>query len=306
MPRSSVRTNAFKGHDLKLAGVDGRKHQREWLIDLALLTPTLGYLLVFMGLPLTQIALRGFGLLRFEGPSQFTLAFYGKIMGDKIYRDSIVFSLYFSVVTTTLSLILGLVLSVLLRISFPGRHVISVLYKIPLVVPSLMAAFLVLTLIDQGGIISRIISHYGLQWPDLVHDRWATGMIMVLVWHNVPIMIVILSAIMSAIPYDTLDAARNLGATPWQVFRNVTVPLSLSGISAACLLVFINVFGAFAIPSLIGVPYPSAIAVNMSTLVVQRGEWELASALGTLMGAASAVILYGYYRLVRQQETALR
>jgi putative spermidine/putrescine transport system permease protein len=275
-------------------------------VDLALLAPGLGYLLIFMGVPLAQVALRGVGLLRLGEASRFTLAFYQTVLGDKIYRDSIVFTLTFAVVTTVLTLALALVLSALLQVKFPGRYLISVLFKVPLVVPSLVAAFLVLTLIDQGAIIARLVGRYGMEWPDIVHDRRATGMIMVLVWHNVPIMIVILTAIMSAIPTDVLDAARNLGATPWQVFRTITVPLSLSGISAAALLVFINVFGAFSIPSLMGPPYPSALAVLMSGAVVERGEWELASALGTLMAAAAAIILYGYYRLVRRQEAALR
>jgi putative spermidine/putrescine transport system permease protein len=271
-----------------------------------LLAPGLGYLVIFMGLPLVQVALRGIGMLRFGQPSQFTLQFYQTVLGDKIYRDSIVFTLTFAVVTTVLTLALALVLSALLQVKFPGRYLINVLFKVPLVVPSLVAAFLVMTLIGQGAIIARLVGRYGMEWPDIVHDRRATGMIMVLVWHNVPIMIVILSAIMSAIPIDVLDAARNLGATPWQVFRNITVPLSLSGISAATLLVFINVFGAFAIPSLMGPPYPSSLAVLMSGAVVERGEWEIASALGTLMAAAAAIILYGYYRLVRRHEAALR
>jgi putative spermidine/putrescine transport system permease protein len=301
-----LRTSAIKGGDFPTLERNRLGRRGEWLVDLALLAPTLGFLLVFMGLPLVQVAIRGFGLLRMGGDSQFTLAFYEQILSDRIYRDSIVFSLYFSIVTTILSLALALVLSALLQVNFPGRSVISVLYKIPLVVPSLVAAFLVLTLIDQGGIISRVVSLHGMQVPDITHDRWGTGMIMVLVWHNVPIMIVILSAIMASIPRDVLDAARNLGATPWQVFLNVTVPLSMSGISAASLLVFINVFGAFAVPSLIGPPYPSAVAVNMSNAIIQRGAWELASALGTLMAFASGAFLYGYYLLVRGQEAALQ
>ena len=167
------------------------------------------------------------------------------------------------------------------------------------------AAFLVLTIIDQGGIISRALP-YGLEWPELVHDRYGLGIILVLVWHNVPIMTVILSAVMSGIPHDVTAAARNLGASPWQVFRNITVPLSLPGISAAALLVFIGVFGAFSIPSLLGAAYPKAIAVVMSNEVLDRANWGLASALGTIVTALSAILLYVYYRLIRRQEAALR
>src|SRR5256712_13521190 len=103
---------------------------------------------------------------------------------------------------------------------------------------------------------------------DLLHSPYVLCFILALVCHNVPIMTVILSAGMSGISHDVTAAARNLGATPWQVFRNITVPLSLPGISAASLLVFIGVFGAFSIPSLLGAAYPKAIAVVMSNEVL--------------------------------------
>lgn len=282
------------------------RKRREWLVDVLLLAPGLGYLLVFMCVPLAQVVLRGFGLLAIGEPSQLTLGLYREVLANKIDRDSIVFSLYFALGTTIISLILSLVVSALLQIRFPGRFIISVLYKIPLVVPSLVAAFLVLTIIDQGGIIARALQPYGVEWPELVHDRYGLGIILVLVWHNVPIMTVILSAVMSGISHDVTDASRNLGASPWQVFRHVTVPLSLPGISAASLLVFIGVFGAFSIPSLLGAAYPKAIAVVMSNEVLERANWGLASALGTIVTALSAVLLYVYYRLIRHQEAALR
>lgn len=280
--------------------------RRDWMIDAALLAPGLGYLLLFVCVPLAQVVLRSVGLLAFGAPSRFTLAFFQQIVENNLYRNSVLFSLYFAVVTTIVSLALALLVSALLQIRFPGRAIITVLYKIPLVVPSLVAAFLLMTLIDQGGIIARALSRYGLAWPELVHDRWGLGIIMVLVWHNVPIMIVILSAVMSAIPHDLAAAARNLGASPWQVFVNITVPLSLPGISASALLVFIGVFGAFSIPSLLGAPYPQAVAVIMSNELLERANWGLTSALGTLVTATSAVVLYAYYHLIRRQEAAFR
>src|SRR5207249_10353301 len=117
---------------------------------------------------------------------------------------------------------------------------------------------------------------------------------------------VLLSALMSGMPDDVADPGGNLGASPGQVLRNITVPLTLPGISAAALLVFIGVFGAFSIPSLLGAAYPNAIAVVMSNEVLDRANWGLASALGTIVTALSAVLLYVYYRLIRRQEAALR
>jgi len=87
------------------------RRRREWLVDLVLLAPGLGYLLVFMCVPLVQVALRGFGLLAIGEPSQFTLGLYREVLANKIDRDSIIFSLYFALGTTVISLILSLVIS---------------------------------------------------------------------------------------------------------------------------------------------------------------------------------------------------
>jgi putative spermidine/putrescine transport system permease protein len=186
-----------------------------------------------------------------------------------------------------------------MQVRFPGRLLISVLYKIPLVVPSLVAAFLILSLLAPGGILARLVFHWGWGWPQLVYDRRGWGVIITLIWHNVPFMMVIISAVMAGIPQDLIDAARNLGGSPWAVFRHVTVPLSMSGISAAALLVFIQVFGAFAIPSLLESAYPLALPVLMQTEMMDRANWALASALGAVLTIASGIILFLYYRLVQ-------
>jgi ABC-type spermidine/putrescine transport system permease subunit I len=56
----------------------------------------------------------------------------------------------------------------------------------------------------------------------------------------------------------------------------------------------------------VGAAYPKAISVVMSTEVLDRANWALASALGTIVTVLSAVLLYAYYRLIRHQEAALR
>ena len=133
----------------------------------------------------------------------------------------------------------------------------------------------------------------------------ALGIVIVLLWHNIPITILIVSAVAAAIPRDVVEAARNLGASPWQVFGHVIVPLCIPGISAAALLVFIDSFGTFAIPSLIGPAFPRAISVMMTTEFLQHANWGLASALGVVMIVTTAIVLVLYYRLlIRMREQA--
>lgn len=275
-----------------------RRRRDNW-ITLLLLAPGVGFLALFLVVPLAQVFLRSVGLAAVGQASRFTWEYYRQFWGEPQYRDGFFFSLWLGVASTVISLATALAFSALIQIRFPGRLLISVLYKIPLVVPSLVAAFLILSLIGPGGILARLVFHWGWAWPRLVYDRWGWGVIMVLVWHNVPFMMVIISAVMASIPHDVLDAARNLGASPWAVFRFVTVPLSLSGISAATLLVFIQVFGAFAVPSLLESAYPTALPVIMQIEMMDHANWALASALGAVLTLASGLILFLYYRLVQ-------
>jgi putative spermidine/putrescine transport system permease protein len=135
-------------------------------------------------------------------------------------------------------------------------------------------------------------------WPALIHDRLGIGIIVVLLWHYVPISTLIVTAVIVSVPADVIDAARTLGAPPRIVIRRIILPLATPGLSAAALITFIDSFGAYAIPSLIGPPYPQTIAVMMTREFLRRANWGVASALGVLMCLTTLLILFFYYRLL--------
>jgi putative spermidine/putrescine transport system permease protein len=122
----------------------------------------------------------------------------------------------------------------------------------------------------------------------------------------VPITILIVSAVAAAIPKDVVDAARTLGASPLRVFRRIIVPLCLPGISAAALIVFIDAFGTYAIPSLIGPAFPRTVSVMMTTEFLLKANWGTASALGVLMIATTGMVLVLYYRLISRMRDERR
>jgi putative spermidine/putrescine transport system permease protein len=282
-----------------------RKRINDLWIDAALLAPGCGFLLLAMAVPIAQLLLASVGLFGLGRTTAFTVANYARIADDVLLRSGFFFSLRIALATMACSVVAATILTALLQIEFPGRQLVSVLYKIPLVVPSLVAAFLVLTMIGPGGMAARLLAPLDVHWPSFVHDPSGLGIVIVLLWHNIPITILIVSAVAAAIPRDVVEAARNLGATPWQVFGHVIVPLCVPGISAAALLVFIDSFGTFAIPSLIGPAFPRAISVMMTTEFLQHANWGLASALGVVMTVTTAIVLVLYYRLlIRMREQA--
>lgn len=263
----------------------------------ALLAPGVGFLALFFGLPLALAFLSSLGIGTIGSNSGFTLSNYATLFGDSVYRDALWMSVYVSVVPTLVSLAVAVPLAVALQARFPGRQLFATLYKTPLVVPSVVAAFIVMVLFDRGGELSRILRPLGLGLPKLVRDEWAAGVVIAMAWKAVPFMTLIIAGSIASVPADLKAAARTLGAGPLTVFFRIELPLALSGITAATLLVFVSSTGAFAVPYLLGPIYPKPLSVWMYELALEKNDWGMASAMGVAMSAVACLILVLYYRL---------
>jgi putative spermidine/putrescine transport system permease protein len=264
-----------------------------------LLLPGAGYLALFFGLPLAVAVLSGFGILTRGHEGGPTLAFYAELFGTRAYVDGLVFSTYLAVVPTAVSLVISVPLAVVLAQSFPGRKVFAALNKVPLVVPGIVAAFIVMTLFDRGGTAARVLAPMGLALPKLVRDDLAIGVVIATVWKTVPFMTLIIGGAIAAIQRDVVLAARTLGAGPVATFWRIQIPLAMPGITAATLLSFIGGMGAFAVPNLLGPVYPMPLSVHMYVQAFERSNWGLVAAMGTTLGAIACAVLLLYYRVTR-------
>ncbi len=270
---------------------------RQALTDALLLLPGAGFLFLAMLVPAVNLVLASFGLMGLGKSAGFTLSHYAEVLDDPLMTAAFWFSLRIATVTMALSVAFATILTAILQVDFPGRRLVSVLCKVPLVVPGLVAAFMVLTIIGPGGMAARLVRPLGIMWPSLLDARSGAGIILVLLWNSVPLTLLIVSAVAASIPRDVIEAARTLGAGPVMVFRRIMVPLCAPGIAAAGLLVFIGAFGSYAVPSLIGPAYPRTISVMMTAEFLQRGNWGKASVVGVVMIATTAAVLVVYHRL---------
>ena len=271
----------------------------------ALLAPGVGVLLLLFGLPLLYALGSSFGIgVIGQASGGFTLEHYRALLTTRAYRDGLTFSFYLSLVPTLIALVIALPLAVALREHFPGRRLFVTLYQMPLVVPSIVAAFLVLILLDRGGMLWRLLLPLGITMPRLVRDEWAVGTVIAMVWKAVPFMTVIIAGAVAAIPEDLRLAARTLGATGPRVFWWVDLPLALPGITAATLLVFVGSVGAFAVPNLLGPAYPEPLSLHMYRHAYELNNWGLVSAMGTLLSVVAVLVLLAYYAVTRRMRAA--
>jgi putative spermidine/putrescine transport system permease protein len=272
--------------------------ERRWTWVL-LLAPGAGYLLILFGYPLFSAALSSIGLYTLGQKNELTFRHYVDLVANPIYRDGLAMTIYIALASTLISLLVSVGFAALLRLTFPGRRFFNALYKVPLAVPGIVAGFIVLTLLDRGGIMQRILDPFGIGLPRMVRDPLALGVLLAICWKSIPFMTIIVGASLGGISEDVIHAARTLGARPWRVLISIQIPLALPGITAATLLVFISTMGAFAVPNLIGPVYPLPLSVQMYQQGFVKNEWGLVGAMGTVIVVVSCLVLAGYYRATK-------
>lgn len=261
------------------------------------LAPGVGFLLLLFGLPLVRVVAGSFTA---EGPDglAFSLAQWIELLTNPVYLDGLAFSLWLGVAPTLLSFVISLPLAALMQANRSSRRLFGTLYRIPLVVPGIVAAFLVLVILDRGGMLSRLLMPFGIAPPRLVRDAWGIGAIIASCWKNVPFMTLIISGALASINRDLLSAAQLLGAGRLTILLRVQLPLAQAGITAAILLTFIGSMGSFVIPNLLGPAYPLPLSVQMYALGFREGNWPLVYAMGTLLSLVAIAVLLAYYTVV--------
>lgn len=261
------------------------------------LLPGAGYLAALFGLPLLRVLVGSF-TSREPGAAAVTLDTWIKLVSTPVYVDGLWFSLWLGIAPTILGLAISLPLSALMQANESTRNLFGALYKIPLVVPGIVAGFLVLIILDRGGMATRLLSPLGLTLPRLVRDPWGVGAIIASTWKTVPFMTLIISGAMAAINKDVLAAARTLGAGRLTVLARIQLPLAQPGITAAALLSFISSLGSYVIPSLLGPTYPLPLSVHMYNEGFMQGNWPMVYAMGTLLSVMAVAVLLAYYAII--------
>jgi putative spermidine/putrescine transport system permease protein len=240
------------------------------------------------------------------GLTEPDLAAYAAILSSPGFLASLGLSLWIALVATLISAALALASALLLRQTFPGRRLIGFLFQLNLTVPHVVGAIGILYLFSQSGTFARLAHAGGLiaapaEFPALVHDPFAIGIILQYVWKEVPFIGLILLANMQAIGEGHEATARSLGATRWQAFAHVLLPMLMPGLAAASALVFAFAFGAYEIPLLLGAHAPEALPVLAwrSFTNVDLAARPEAMAMALVIALIGAVMVLAYARLAR-------
>jgi len=165
----------------------------------------------------------------------------------------------------------------------------------------------VLFLFSQSGLVSRAARLLGLidqpsVFPVLVRDSAGIGVVIAYLWKEVPFMALVVLAALQSAGSSYEDSAKTLGASPWQRFRYITLPVIAPSLVASSILVFTFVFGAYEIPGILGVRNPQSLPVLSYLLFVSPDlrDRAAAMALSVIMTAIVLVLVAAYMALNRQ------
>ena len=253
--------------------------------------PVIIFLLIGFAAPL--LAVIGFS---FMPPRTFTLN------GQPTFENYI--TIYDS--TTYISLLWSLGLAaatvvILIVICYPvaygmvrvfGRwsSFVTILFVVPLFVSENVRLYgWLLFFIKNGVLLGTIKAYFGLDLESILFTR---GIILFgMVYVYLPFMLFPMTLGMSMVPNETREAALDLGASRWQVFREVELPLSMPGLVIGCLLTFVLAVGAIAEAKVLGGQQVIPIAHDIEIAFTYSQNWPLGAALSVLLMAIVATLV---------------
>lgn len=174
-------------------------------------------------------------------------------------------------------------------VSARARTVLVVIALIPFWTSLMIRTFAWIVLLQDGGVVNTMLSWIGVGPLELL--RTNTGVIIGLSHVLMPFMVLPLYAVMSGIDLRLVTAARSLGARPSVAFLKIFVPLSIPGVAAGSLLVFIQALGFYVTPALLGSPSDSMLAQSIYAQVSGLLEWGRGGALGVILLVITVLLL---------------
>lgn len=301
---TTVPQSTSAGREAQVRRFDGlrRRVQIQYLL---LLVPAVVFLVSFYGYPVVAMLLRSvndpsWGFANFEPLT--VVRNHVEIAGLSIpmnaYLRVMSITLRIAVVVTVVALLLGYPVAYVLASLPPSRaNLLMIFVLIPFWTSILVRSYAWMVLLGQEGPINEALVWLRLldEPIQLLNTRLAVyvGMIHILL----PFMILPLYSVMRGIDRNLLRAAENLGAPPGAVFRRIFLPLSLPGIGAGCLLVFILALGFYITPVLLG----GQRDVMISMLIQQQVtllNWGVASALALVLLAVALVVYAVFTRIL--------
>jgi spermidine/putrescine transport system permease protein len=268
------------------------------------------WLVVFFVVPIAIVALYSFDVYTlFPEKHGFTLAAWRGFFHNSVYLGLFWKSVKMSLIVSILIVLFAYPLAYYLALSGTKRKYVLLLILIaPFLTSYLLRVLAWKVILGNNGVFNSFLVWTGIRSADhpisqLLYSRFAVMLVLAYVW--VPFVALPIFVSLDTLDQRLLEAAADLGASRLQAFCRVTLPLSLPGVVAGFLFVFIPTVGEFVTPSLVGgtsgYMYGNQIADLFST---GFPDWETGSVLALFLLCVVAVLTVVFSRFMRAEATA--
>ena len=219
-----------------------------------------------------------------EGTVQLTLHLsnYVRVFTSPIYISAYLSSVTIAAISTVIALLIGYPMAYFIaRASDRWRNVLLMLVVLPFWTSFLLRVYALSGFLRGEGVINNFLGLFGIGPLTMMQTDFAVYV--GIVYTYLPFMILPLFTTLVKLDQNLLEASADLGSRPWQTFLSVTLPLSLPGIVAGSMLVFIPAIGEFVIPSLLGGPGTQMIGRVLWDEFFSKTNWPRAAALAIAM-----------------------
>lgn len=209
---------------------------------------------------------------------------FALLFSDDLYLAAWLSSLRIAATSTLVALLLGYPMAYAIARATPARRpLLLMLVVLPFWTSFLIRIYAWMGLLADNGLIEQFLRWTGLASNPgtILGTEWAVHL--GIVYAYLPFMVLPLYATLEKLDHGLLEAAADLGARPLAAFLTITLPLSLPGIVAGCLLVFIPAVGEFVIPDLLGGTGTLMIGKVLWDEFFTNGDWPLASAVAVCL-----------------------
>lgn len=271
-----------------------------------LLSPVLIWLIIFFILPLISIFIFSFLERNTYGGIKwiFTLENYQRFF-DGLYLKTVWRSVSTAFVCTAICLLVGYPFAYYLACYRPKwRNVLLILVVVPFLTNFLIRTYAWILILRTEGLLNSFLTFLipGIQPLELLNTPIAVQI--GLIYGYLPFMILPLYAALEQLDMSLIDAAKDLGASPRHAFWHITLPLSLPGILAGSMLVFIPTVGAFLTPDLLGGGMVNYIGNVIERQFKSSRDFPFGSALSFML---MVIVIAGtvlYFRALRDSDPA--
>lgn len=259
--------------------------------------PAYLYLLIFFAIPLGIVFAYSFASRNRFGEAVFTEVGFDayRRLGAPIVRDILLRSLWLALLTTLICLVVGYPFSYYLTTRSAGvRNILLVFVMIPFWSNFLVRNYAWRVILGKDGVISRITDFLGFGELEILFTP--SAVVLGLVYGFLPFMILPLYASIERIETSLVEAGRDLYASGWQTFRRILLPLSMPGVIAGSILVFVPSLGAYVTPEILGGAKTTLLGSYIVTQFLTARNWPVGASLSFVLMAVMLVATIVYFR----------